>query len=207
VTLRLLRILISIVVAILAVWLAFAIGSSPRIATINSDRQPVAASPNDIIPAKVPDRHPEPAAGLITTPKLIVPVAGIKRDQLRDTYNDARSEGRVHNALDIPAPKHSAVLAAADGEIKRLFYSERGGKTLYQLTNDQRIVLYYAHLDEYAAGITEGLSVRQGDVLAYVGDTGNAGPGNYHLHFAIWSITDPKHIWSGDSINPYPLMR
>jgi len=138
---------------------------------------------------------------------LIIPVAGVRREQLRDTFTEARAEGRLHNALDIPAPKDSPVLAAADGQIKRLFVSERGGKTIYEISSDQRLIFYYAHLNEYAAALAEGQHVRRGDVLAYVGDTGNAGSGNYHLHFGIWSITDPKHFWTGESINPYPLLR
>jgi murein DD-endopeptidase MepM/ murein hydrolase activator NlpD len=139
-------------------------------------------------------------------PKLIIPVAGVRPEQLRDTYSEARSEGRTHNAIDIMAAHGVAVLAAADGTIQRLFYSERGGNTIYQLSPDNRWVFYYAHLDSYAPGIAAGKPVKQGEVIAYVGDTGNAGAGNYHLHFAIWAVTDPKRIWDGETINPYPYL-
>lgn len=138
---------------------------------------------------------------------LIIPVAGIHGKQLTDTYSAARSGGRVHDAIDIMAPHNSQVLAAADGEIKRFFLSKLGGTTIYQLSGDGRTVYYYAHLDHYATGIAEGMHVKQGQLIGYVGDTGDAGPGNYHLHFAIWQITDTTKFWDGNNLNPYPLLK
>lgn len=138
---------------------------------------------------------------------LIIPVAGVRPDQLRDTFSESRSEGRVHDAIDIPAPLGTPVLAAADGRIVKLFQSERGGTTIYQLSTDNRFVYYYAHLDRYAEGLTEGYFAKQGETIAYVGDSGNAGAGNYHLHFSVALISDPKHYWSGQNINPYPLLK
>jgi murein DD-endopeptidase MepM/ murein hydrolase activator NlpD len=105
------------------------------------------------------------------------------------------------------AAQGAPVLAVADGEIVRLFSSDRGGNTIYQLSADRKLVFYYAHLDRFADGITAGRYARQGEVIAYVGDTGNAGAGNYHLHFAIWLITDPKRYWDGANINPYLILR
>jgi murein DD-endopeptidase MepM/ murein hydrolase activator NlpD len=167
-----------------------------------------------IAPTIAPNGSPSPGAS--PTPlesvspesvRLIVPVAGVRPTDLRDTYLDSRSENRPHDAIDIPAAKGTAVLAAADGSIRKLFTSERGGLTLYQIGRDQRTIYYYAHLDRYVEGLVEGQAVRQGEVIAYVGDTGNAGAGNYHLHFAIWTVADPKQFWSGTSSNPYPLLR
>lgn len=137
---------------------------------------------------------------------LIIPVAGARPDQLLDTYDDARSEGRVHDAIDIMAPAETPVLAAADGKILKLFQSDRGGTTIYQLSQDEKMVFYYAHLSRYADNLAEGSVVRQGDTIAYVGDTGNAGPGNYHLHFSIALVSDPQRYWEGSNINPYPLL-
>ncbi len=139
--------------------------------------------------------------------KLIVPVAGVKPEQLLDTFADARSEGRAHDAIDISAPAGTPVLAAIDGEIIKLFQSERGGTTIYQLAPDKKLLFYYAHLQSYADGLYVGKFVRQGELIAYVGDTGNAGTGNYHLHFSISVIADPKRYWEGTNINPYPLLR
>lgn len=127
--------------------------------------------------------------------------------QIRDTYSEARSEGRVHNALDIMAPRGAQVLAATTGKIVKLFNSVRGGITIYQLSGDQKTILYYGHLERYADNLAEGRNANQGEVIGYVGDTGNAGAGNYHLHFAMWNVTDPKRYWEGININPYPLLR
>jgi peptidoglycan LD-endopeptidase LytH len=146
-------------------------------------------------------------ASTVTDPaKLIIPVAGVCAAELRDTFTEARADGRTHNALDIMAPRGTPVLAAADGEIARLFLSEAGGNTLYQFSSDRQHVFYYAHLDRYADQLAAGQRVRQGEVLAYVGDTGNAGVGNYHLHFALWQVSDPKRYWEGVNLNPYPLL-
>jgi Membrane proteins related to metalloendopeptidases len=98
------------------------------------------------------------------------------------------------------------VLAAADGEIIKFFDSQAGGITIYQLSSDKRYVYYYAHLQSRAANIKETDVVTQGTTIGYVGDTGNAGPGNYHLHFSIAAIDDPKNFWHGTYINPYPIL-
>lgn len=137
---------------------------------------------------------------------LIIPVAGVRPDQLLDTFTDSRSEGRTHDAIDIMAPAGTPVLAAADGTIQKLWLSERGGTSIYQVSADQKLIFYYAHLSRYADGLTEGKQVRQGEMIAYVGDTGNAGTGNYHLHFSIAIVPDPKRYWEGTNINPYPLL-
>jgi murein DD-endopeptidase MepM/ murein hydrolase activator NlpD len=154
-----------------------------------------------------PDPTPTPeATSFVGQVNLIIPVAGVRPDQLIDTFDDARSEGRVHDAIDIMAAAETPVLAAADGKILKLFNSERGGTTIYQLNANGDLVFYYAHLARYADGLVEGNTVKQGEVIAYVGDTGNAGPGNYHLHFSIAAVSDPKRYWEGTNINPYPLL-
>src|SRR4030095_14809999 len=99
----------------------------------------------------------------VGTINLIIPVAGVRPNQLLDTFDDARSEGRVHDAIDIPAAAGTPVLAAAEGQIVKLFQSERGGTTIYQLSTNQKLIFYYAHLQGYADGLTEGKSVRQGE--------------------------------------------
>jgi murein DD-endopeptidase MepM/ murein hydrolase activator NlpD len=137
---------------------------------------------------------------------LLIPVANVTASQLRDTFIQARSEGREHDAIDIIAPQGTPVLATADGAVLKLFQSDKGGVTLYELDPSGRYVYYYAHLMRYAEGVAEGKQLRRGDVIAYVGDTGNAGAGKFHLHFAISKITSP-HQWSGGlPLNPYPLL-
>jgi len=174
------------------------------IPTVNTNTADGAAipSPQETQPAN----DVQLANSFVSTLKLIIPVAGVRPDQLSDTFTDARSEGRVHDAIDIPAPAGSPVLAASDGEIIKLFQSDRGGTTIYQLGPERKLVFYYAHLQRYADGLTAGKFVKQGEVIAYVGDTGNAGGGNFHLHFSISIISDPKRYWEGTNINPYPLL-
>lgn len=138
---------------------------------------------------------------------LMIPVVGIKKSQLTDTFSDARSEGRVHNAIDIMAPLGTPVVAAADGEIARFWDSVPGGITIYQYSRDKTRVYYYAHLQSRAANLKEKDFVTRGTVLGYVGDTGNAGAGNYHLHFSIEVLKDPKKIWEGEPVNPFPLLK
>lgn len=140
-------------------------------------------------------------------PGLLVPVQGVLPDQLQDTFTDARSEGRVHDAIDIMAPTGTPVLAVADGTIEKLFTSERGGLTVYQFEPDGVYCYYYAHLDRYADGLTEKQVVKRGDVLGYVGSTGNASPDAPHLHFEIHRLGPEKQWWKGEALNPYPVLR
>lgn len=142
----------------------------------------------------------EPASG------LLIPVSGIGPDELVDTYSEARGQGRVHNAIDIMAPRGRPVLAAAPGTILQIFESERGGRTIYQLDPDGETVYYYAHLDSYQPGLDAGDEVARGDTIGTVGDSGNAAPGNTHLHFAMWTVTDSTQFWDGEPINPYPIL-
>jgi murein DD-endopeptidase MepM/ murein hydrolase activator NlpD len=141
------------------------------------------------------------------SPRLLVPVAGVRTDELSDTYGAARSGGRAHKGVDILAPLGTPVLAAAAGVIVQRDSSALGGISLYQRDLDGRTIYYYAHLRRYRAGLKEGDLVRQGDVIAYVGATGNATPGMPHLHFAVYTVTDPNRWWRGRDLNPLPLLR
>ncbi len=140
---------------------------------------------------------------------LVIPVPGVAPDDLVDTFAAARDSGRVHDAIDLLAPRGTPVVAAAAGRVARLFTSERGGLTVNVLVPDGaggHLVHYYAHLDAYAPGLADGQDVVAGQPLGTVGDSGNAAPGNTHLHFAIWRVTDPAQFWDGPAVNPYPLL-
>ncbi len=206
-----LRVLICVIwiVIIGLVWLALTQRPLPEQPVQTQIVTPIETLTPAAVPAPAPAPTPETeiTANFVGRIELIIPVAGVRQDQLLDTFDDARSEGRVHDALDIMAPAGTPVLAATDGKILKLFQSDRGGTTIYQLSPDEKTVYYYAHLQRYADELSEGSFVRQGDVIAYVGDTGNAGPGNYHLHFSISVLSDPKRYWEGAAINPYPLLR
>jgi murein DD-endopeptidase MepM/ murein hydrolase activator NlpD len=137
---------------------------------------------------------------------LALPVVGIKPSQLVDTFDDARSQGRRHDAIDIMAPEGSPVIAAADGTIEKLFNSVRGGMTIYERSPDQKWEYYYAHLSAYAPGLHEGQQVKRGEVIARVGHTGDASAAGPHLHFAINTMGPGQRWWQGTPINPYPLL-
>ena len=143
---------------------------------------------------------------VVQSSSLLMPVAEVKANQLSDTFNDARGVGRVHDAIDIMAPKGTAVFAVNDGKVVKLFNSKLGGLTVYQFDPSETHAYYYAHLDSYAVGIKEGAAVKRGDVIGYVGSSGNASPEGPHLHFAIFVLGPEKKWWQGTAINPYPLL-
>ena len=138
---------------------------------------------------------------------LTLPVTGISVAQLNDTYTQARAAGAPHEAIDIMAPTGTPVLAVEDGRIAKLFLSKPGGITLYQFDPGGEYAYYYAHLDRYADGIVEGVSVRKGQVIGYVGSTGNALPEAPHLHFAIFRLGPERQWWRGTPINPFLIWR
>jgi murein DD-endopeptidase MepM/ murein hydrolase activator NlpD len=138
--------------------------------------------------------------------KLLVPVQGIKSAQLTDTFYQPRGEQRQHEALDIMAPTGTPVVAVADGKVVKLFHSKPGGLTVYQFDPTGQFAYYYAHLDRYADGIAEGMEVKRGTLIGYVGVTGNSDPNAPHLHFAVVALTPEKQWWKGTPLNPFPLM-
>jgi murein DD-endopeptidase MepM/ murein hydrolase activator NlpD len=149
------------------------------------------------------------AEGIVVGPAgLAIPVQGLKPDQLSDTYTQARAGGaRSHDAIDIMAPEGTPVLAAADGTVEKLFFSQGGGGiTVYIRSPDQRWTYYYAHLQGYAPGLAEGQKVRRGQVIGRVGHTGNANPAGPHLHFAINRMEPGQKWYDGTPTNPYPLL-
>lgn len=136
------------------------------------------------------------------TRPLIVPVAGVATRDLVDTWGSARSEGRQHQGIDIMAPMDTRVQAAAPGKILRFFRSDRGGLTIYQADESGKFILYYAHLSRYEPTLREGDAVKQGQVIGYVGSTGNAT--TPHLHFEIQRASADGKWWRAEAMNPYP---
>ncbi len=154
-------------------------------------------------PAALGAGRPEPSRPEAGAP--LIPVRGIQPSQLKSTFNEGRV-GHYHHAIDILAPRGTPVLAAVDGTVRKLFVSRAGGITLYEFDRAAERSYYYAHLDSYAAGIHEGLPVHRGDVLGYVGTTGNAPPTTPHLHFAISVLPPTKEWWKGEAVDPYPIL-
>jgi murein DD-endopeptidase MepM/ murein hydrolase activator NlpD len=156
-------------------------------------------------PSKVPDAAS--ATLELSQRELTVPVLGLRREDLRDSYPDRRGGGRIHEALDVMAPRGTPVRAVEDGRIAKLFDSVPGGLTIYQFDPTETYCYYYAHLDRYAPGLEEGDEVTRGEVIGFVGSTGNAADDAPHLHFAIYILPLEKQWWEGEPINPYPILR
>jgi len=184
-----------------------AVPTGPAVAeSLRAEGPPVLEGDTARVDAAAAARPDRVEALQIAPSGLAIPVAGVRPEDLVNTFDEARGEGRRHDALDILAPRGTPVLAATDGHVLRLFKSDKGGITVYQLGADGRTVYYYAHLHAYAEGLADGQPLARGEVIGYVGDTGNAAPGNTHLHFAMWRAADPSDFWDGEPINPYPLL-
>lgn len=140
--------------------------------------------------------------------RLDFPVEGVAPESLIDSFADPRGDGtRLHRAVDIMAPRRTPVRAVEGGTVARLDRSAAGGISVYQLDPGERYCYYYAHLDGYAPGLTEGARVERGQLLGYVGTTGNAPPSTPHLHFAVYRLSETKQWWAGTALNPYPVFR
>lgn len=138
---------------------------------------------------------------------LTLPVQGIKRADLTDTFNDMRGTSRRHEALDVLAPRNTPIVAVEDGTVAKLFVSEAGGLTVYQFDPTSQYAYYYAHLERYADGLKEGAPVKRGQVIGYVGTTGNAPRDTPHLHFAIFKLGEDKKWWEGTPVDPYSVLK
>ena len=163
----------------------------------------------------LPDAEPEARATVVSTQAeaqtggvLAVPVAGVSRGAIAESWGDPRDNGlRAHHGTDVLAPANTPVIAAAPGRVEKRWESVAGGTALYVRSPDRRWTYYYAHLAGYAPGLHEGQSVRAGEAIGFVGDTGNAGAGNYHLHFGLTRTTPEQHWYQGDDVDPYPYLK
>jgi murein DD-endopeptidase MepM/ murein hydrolase activator NlpD len=137
---------------------------------------------------------------------LIMPISGVRPGDIRDTFKQSRPGGQAHEATDILAPRNTPILAMEEGVIQKLFLSKPGGLTIYEFDRDGTYCYYYAHLERYADGLKEGMRVKRGDVIGYVGTSGNALGKSPHLHLAIFKLGPQKRWWEGTPIDPYPLL-
>lgn len=187
----------------LALWAALLVLPSARVPAQAVDPEPMSAAPARW-PAP-PMLSPAVAARLRAALPLQVPVPGVGPEALVDTFEDRRGDDRRHEALDIPAPRGTPVVAVDDGEVAKLFRSVPGGLTVYQFDRTRSVAYYYAHLDAYRDGLREGQALRRGDVLGSVGSSGNADPAAPHLHFAVFELGAERQWWKGRAVNPWPL--
>jgi murein DD-endopeptidase MepM/ murein hydrolase activator NlpD len=178
------------------------IRSAPESPVATSGSNGDVSRPN---PSPEPVLGPPPASELARH-DLLIPVEGISEDQLTRSFSDTRGS-RAHEAIDILAPRNTPVKAVESGKIARLFLSKAGGITIYQFDQSERFCYYYAHLERYADGLAEGQDVRKGQVIGYVGVSGNAPKNTPHLHFAIFRLTAEKRWWEGTPIDPYDVLK
>jgi peptidoglycan LD-endopeptidase LytH len=170
------------------------------------------SSGSGVISLAAPDPPPS-TAGLLSLPLdlrelsagLVVPVAGVPRSLLRDTYDEARGSG-LHEAMDILVPRGTPVVSAADGRVLKVFDSEPGGLMVYATESSERFILLYGHLEGYADGLRDGMPLVRGQVIGYVGTSGNAPADTPHLHFEILRGDPDVAWWVGVPVNPYPLL-
>ncbi|MGA2157407.1 MAG: M23 family metallopeptidase [Bryobacteraceae bacterium] len=137
--------------------------------------------------------------------EMTPPIRGLALADLRDTFEEVH-DGHKHEAIDIVEPKGTPVRAVVSGTIRKLFLSKPGGNTIYQFDEMGVYCYYYAHLDGYVEGLHEGMPVKSGDVIGFVGSTGNADPRTPHLHFAITDLGPERLWWKGKAVDPYPFL-
>jgi murein DD-endopeptidase MepM/ murein hydrolase activator NlpD len=157
-------------------------------------------------PSMVASRPPIDARPHGSEPRLTMPIDGIDPSRLTSNFTQARN-GHAHEALDIMAPRGTPVRAVAGGAVAKLFTSRYGGLTIYQFDDSETWCYYYAHLDRYEPGLKQGALVHIGDVIGYVGSTGDASPDAPHLHFAVFRLGPEKQWWKGTAVDPLPLLQ
>lgn len=166
---------------------------------------------NEVAPSQTPAVAPTISPNVVTELRrrgLDLPVDAAEAERMKGTFEERRGGGsRRHEAVDILAPHGTPVRAVEDGTIAKLFLSKAGGITIYQFDTSERFTYYYAHLDRYAEGLREGQRLERGDVIGYVGTTGNAPRSTPHLHFAIFELTLQKRWWEGTPVDPYLVFR
>jgi murein DD-endopeptidase MepM/ murein hydrolase activator NlpD len=178
------------------------IEGAPAAVATTGEPAPVVPPPPPVEPVV----GPEPATELGAR-DLVIPVEGIKPEQLVRSFSDRRGSSRTHEAIDILAPMHTPVLAVEGGTVARLFFSKAGGITVYQFDPSERFCYYYAHLDRYAEGLREGQRLKKGQVIGYVGVSGNAPKNTPHLHFAVFRLSEAKRWWEGTPIDPFDVLK
>ena len=170
------------------------------------------AAPPSIAKSSTPDaavRTPAPVATAGNAPSgpIRIPIDGEDIESFKHGFTERRGGDRPHEAVDMLAPRNTPVHAVESGTIAKLFTSKAGGLTIYQFNPSGRLCYYYAHLDHYADGLKDGQAITAGEIIGYVGTTGNAPPGTPHLHFAVFELNADKHWWQGRPLDPYQLFK
>lgn len=186
--------------------IADTIAGSPEPGPLATSGMTASVAPRTTVTSSDSDDEADEMVRLLRMRRLEVPVQGVDRNQLYDSFDDRRGIRR-HEAIDIMAPRGTLVFSVEDGRVAKLFESVAGGLTVYIFDPAEMFTYYYAHLDRYAGGLKEGEAVRRGEVIGYVGSTGNASDDAPHLHFAIFQLGPERRWWQGKPINPYLVLR
>lgn len=190
-----------------AAWVGVGAANQDKLAGCET-AAPTSPSPRPSVAVSAIAPSPRSALPVPVSGHLTMPVVGVRPSALVNTFRDARSEGRVHDAIDIMAPRGTPVVAAAPGRVEKLFLSKAGGLTVYVRSPDGSTIYYYAHLDAYDPALVEGRSLTAGTPIGRVGSTGNASADAPHLHFAVWkTAVTRKWYEDGEAVNPYDLLR
>ncbi len=186
--------------------LALLAGCLPQPAARQAPPPRRAQPPAAATAAKPPLAAPPSDAEVLRARRLVIPVAGVTRDRIPDTFDAPRAGGRRHNATDIMARRGTPVLAADDGRVISMRRNPSGGITLYATDEEARFVYYYAHLSGYREGVREGTKLAKGDVIGYVGTSGNAPENAPHLHFQLMRMPADGKYWAGAPIDARPFL-
>jgi peptidoglycan LD-endopeptidase LytH len=189
---------------------ARAVRSNDEALAAVKESRPVGTSGEPSEAPAPPEPEPTISAGVpaeLSERDLEIPVEGVEADDLVRSFDQARGADRQHEAIDILAPRNTPVVAVEPGRIAKLFNSKAGGITIYQFDPTEQFCYYYAHLERYADGLQEGQHVDKGQVIGYVGVSGNAPKDTPHLHFAVFRLGPTKRWWEGTPIDPYDLLR
>ena len=186
-----------------------AVVTTPTTSKANEHGEVAATTGEPLIAPASPTSLPAAGAiGDLRSRGLRLPIDVKNVEAMKGDFAEGRDAGgRPHEAVDILAPRNTAVHAVEDGTIAKLFDSRAGGITIYQFDPSGRFCYYYAHLERYAPGLREGQRVSRGDVIGYVGTSGNAPPNTPHLHFAVFELDADRHWWKGRAIDPYLIFR
>jgi murein DD-endopeptidase MepM/ murein hydrolase activator NlpD len=176
--------------------------------TVSREELPVVRGTEPSVSAAPHASEPGAAIDDLRQRDLRVPIDGANLEIFKGEFDERRGGGeRPHEAVDMLAPRNTPVHAVEDGTVAKLFFSKAGGNTIYQFDPSSRFCYYYAHLERYADGLKDGQRVSRGDVIGYVGTTGNAPPGTPHLHFAVFELTTQRHWWQGQALDPYLVFK
>ncbi len=182
---------------------------SEPVITTAAPPSPLEGRPLATIGAVDADTVPDGAIDILRRRHLRMPIDGVAFESLKGEFSQRRtgSGGHVHEAVDMLAPRNTPIHAVEAGTIAKLFDSKAGGHTIYQFDPSEQFTYYYAHLDHYADGLHQGQKVSAGDVIGYVGTSGNAPPNTPHLHFTIFELGSDKRWWEGRPVDPYLVFR